>query len=168
MNRCRLSFLHSIKYNTDSGGCAVVAPKSSGLVRGQYLDGWPLSCVLSGASNRWARGRTQGWFSWSEYRLRGSSLRGNDRLYRHRFSAVSLCPRANAIQWGVKIGHGRELYKDIVVEKDMRFGTSGCRWHREARAKKKYTGEKKIKIKIKCNSLTSLYTRRWANYILPL
>ena len=38
---------------TDSSGCAVGArlwrsPKSSGLVRGQYLDGWPLSRVLAG------------------------------------------------------------------------------------------------------------------------
>ena len=48
---------------TDSGGCAVGArpwrsPKLSGLVRGQYLDGWPLSRVLAGALNRWAEGWT--------------------------------------------------------------------------------------------------------------
>ena len=41
-------------YLTDSGGCTVGArlwrsPKSSGLVRGEYLDGWPLSRVLAGA-----------------------------------------------------------------------------------------------------------------------
>ena len=41
------------------GWCAALAiTKSSGLVRSQYLDGWPLSRVLAGSWNRWAGGWT--------------------------------------------------------------------------------------------------------------
>ena len=48
---------------TNSDGCAVGAwlwrsPKVVALVRGQYLDGWPLSRVLAGVSKRWTGGWT--------------------------------------------------------------------------------------------------------------
>ena len=66
ISKCHIFFfLKSVRFVKEwpSGGCAVGArlwrsPKSSGLLRGQYLDGWPLSRVLFGASNRWAGGWT--------------------------------------------------------------------------------------------------------------
>ena len=44
---------------TDSDGALLRrSPESDGLVRAQYLDRWPLSRVLAGASNHWAGGWT--------------------------------------------------------------------------------------------------------------
>ena len=129
--------------NTDSSGCVVGArlwrsPKSSKLVPGQYLDRWPLSRVLAGASNHWAGGWT----------LR-VSVRYRNIDYEDQVSEGMTCcmstgfPRFPCASCECDTVGGKKrprpwTLQDIVVAKYMRFGTRGSKAQRSYR-QKKYT-----------------------------
>ena len=117
--------------------------KSSRLVRGQYLDGWPLNRSLAGAPNRWAGG----WPLRVGVRHRNIDYKDQvsegmtDCIGRGlpRFPCALVRMRYSG---GSKAAAATNFTRDIVVVK--RICERVAKWHQKSQSRKIYTGQESV------------------------